>query len=803
MNPNTFRTLEFEAVRGWLLTYAGSSMGRARIEGLSPLVEPQAVREALLTTTDARAVLETAGRQPYHDLPDVTLLLTKAGWEGFALEPRELLDVASFADGATEIGRGLTGTGVARIVARAQRIGDFAMLAGSLRRAILPSGEVADDASPRLSEIRRALVRLKSQLQSLMESFVRDRDSERVLQEKLVTTRNDRYVLVIKADQRGQVPGIVHGRSGSGASFFVEPLAAVELNNDIVSLQEDEKAEVRRILEELTAAVGERQEALLDSSALLGELDGLQAMALASRDVDGVPPTMTGELRVELRRARHPMLMAVVTERLAQPRRSQRDAVPIDVLLAPSAPVLVISGPNTGGKTVALKTVGLLAMMAQCGLHIPAAEGSTLPIFRRVFADIGDDQSIAESLSTFSAHLATIREMTRDLQTPALILLDEVGAGTDPTEGGALGVAVVDYFRRRGAMVLATTHHGLMKAYSQSTPGVASASFGYETDTYEPTYQLHLGQPGRSLALEMTERLGLPAEIVTDARARLSEKDAQAEAMLRRLDSEQAALAEREARLAEQEQALRAAEEAQGAAARADEVERQRRLEAFAAELRRKSEDLARKAADAVREAIGRVETSRRAASAEASRARTRAVEAIREARDEALQGVGASPAAPPPATRAAVAGDRVRVSDLGIVGEVVAVHEGGELELAVSGKRVRAPQRAVTLIEGGRPAAGRGADVKVSRAGPTAATAAEINLVGLRVDEAIPRVDKLLDEAAMTEHREVRVIHGFGQGKLRQAVAELLGGHPHVARFRPGGPGEGGGGVTVVELKD
>ena len=802
MNRNTFRTLEFDSVRRWLVSHAGSAMGRARLEGLAPLESPAAVREALRTTSEARSVLESTGRQPYHDLPDVTALLPRTRWEAFALDPRELLDIASFAQGATEIGRALAPSESSRIARRAQKIADFSLLSSTLRRSLLPSGEVADEASPRLGEIRRALLRLKSQLQSLMESFVRDKEADRVLQEKLITTRNDRYVLVLKAEQRGQLPGIVHGRSGSGASVFVEPLAAVDMNNDIVSLQDDERAEVRRILEALTAAVGARHDELAEAADVLGELDALQAAALASKDVEGIEPRITDELRLDLRRARHPMLLSVVTERLGQPRRSRREAVPISVSLEPGSPVLVISGPNTGGKTVALKTVGLFALMAQCGLHVPAAGGTTLPVFRRVYADIGDDQSIAESLSTFSAHLTAILEMTRDLAAPALVLLDEVGAGTDPTEGGALGVAVVDYFHRRGAMVLATTHHGLLKAYSQSTPGVASASFGYSADTYEPTYELRLGQAGRSLALEMTERLGLPAELVADARARLSDKEAQAEALLKRLAADQIALAEREERIAEQERDLAAAVEAQRAAARADEADRQRRLESFAAELRRKTEDMARRAADAVREAIQRLETSRRAASSEGSRARTQALEAIREARDEALASVGASPAAPPPAARDAVAGDRVRVRDLGIVGEVVAVHEGGELELAVSGKRLRAPQRAVSLIEGGTGPHRAATNIKISRAG-SSETPAEINLVGLTVDEAIPRVDKLLDEAALADHREVRVIHGFGQGKLRQAVAQLLNGHPHVASFRAGGPREGGGGVTVVELKD
>jgi DNA mismatch repair protein MutS2 len=804
MNRNTFRTLEFDAVRRWLLTHAGSPAGRQRIEALAPATNADAAREALRTTTEARRVLETAGRQPYHDLPDVEALLPKTTWQGFALEPRELLDVASFADGATEIGRHLVRTDAQRIATRAQRIGDFTHTAAQVRRAVLPSGEVADDASPRLAEIRRSLVRLRSHLQSLMESFVRDKDADRVLQEKLITTRNDRYVLLIKADQRGQVPGIVHGRSGSGASFFVEPLPAVELNNDIVSLQDEERAEVRRILEALTAAVGDRRDELAEAVIVLGELDALQAAALASKDVDGVEPRLVDMLRIELRRARHPMLITAVTDRLEQSRRSTKEAVPIDVVLQPEAPVLVISGPNTGGKTVALKTVGLLSLMAQCGLHIPAAEGSTLPVFQRVYADIGDDQSIAESLSTFSAHLAAIREMTRDLPRPALVLLDEVGAGTDPTEGGALGVAVVDHFRQRGAMVLATTHHGLMKAYSQSTPGVASASFGYDPETFEPTYELRLGQPGRSLALEMTERLGLPAEIVADARSRLNDKEAQAEALLRRLESENEALLERERGLAAQESALQAALEAQRAEARADEQERRRRLDAFTAELRRRSDDLARRAADAVRDAVQRIEISRKATTAEGARARTQAIDAIREARDEALESVGAAPTTPPPTGRDPVPGDRVRVVDLGVVAEVLAVHDD-DLELSVSGKRLRAPRRAVTLV-GPAPSNSRGSTttsaVKVSRAS-TSTAAVEINLVGLTVDEALPRVDKMLDEAALADHHEIRVIHGFGQGKLRRAVAELLNGHPHVATYRAGGAGEGGGGVTVVELKD
>ncbi|HWX24080.1 MAG TPA: endonuclease MutS2, partial [Vicinamibacteria bacterium] len=411
---------------------------------------------------------------------------------GLHLEPRALLDVASFLEGGGEVARRVARVETTpRLAALARGVKDLDRLAGSIRRCILPTGEVADDASPRLREARRTVSRLRSSLDALMDSFLRSRDTERALQEKLVTTRNDRYVLLVKAEQRGMVPGIIHGSSGSGASLFVEPLPAVEINNEMVAASEQEREEVLRVLQALTADVGQEADALSETVEILGELDFVQAKALLARDMEAVEPRLaSGGEGLDLRGARHPLLMPALTERLGLPRRALTEPVPVDLRVGQEARVLVISGPNTGGKTVALKSVGLLALMGQSGLHIPAQEGSTLPVFRKIYADIGDDQSIAESLSTFSAHLKSIVEMTRDTEEPALVLLDEVGGGTDPTEGGPLGVSVVEYFRERGAFVVATTHHGLLKAYAQSTPGVTCGSFGYDPDTYEPTYRL-------------------------------------------------------------------------------------------------------------------------------------------------------------------------------------------------------------------------------------------------------------------------------------------------------------------------
>ncbi|HUG53678.1 MAG TPA: Smr/MutS family protein [Vicinamibacteria bacterium] len=809
MNSNTFRTLEFEAIRALVLSHVGSAAGRSRIEALTPHTEPGAVRAALSRTTEGTAVLRTLGRQPYHDLPDISPALVEARVEGHFLEPLALADVASFAEGAIEIGRRVSRAEAAPELARlASGIADASETAAAIRRAILPGGEVADDASPRLGEVRRTLVRLKAQLQSVMESYLRGKDADRLLQDKLVTTRNDRYVLLLKAEHRGSIPGIIHGSSGSGASFFVEPLPAVEVNNDIVSWGDEERAEVVRILRALTGRVRDRADHLGRAVEILGELDALQAMALTARDMDALAPEVVpAAAGLRLVDARHPLLMTSVVERVGIARRSTREPVPVSIAVDGGSTVLVISGPNTGGKTVALKTVGLLALMAQSGLHVPAAPGTSLPVFRRIYADIGDEQSIAANLSTFSAHLANIVAMTRDLATPALVLLDEVGAGTDPTEGGALGVAIVDMFKERGAMAIATTHHGLMKAYAQSTPGVTPASFGYDPATYEPTYRLEIGTAGRSLALEMAERLGLPLETVQDARRRLDLKEAQAEALLKKLEEDQALLRAAEEDLARRRVEVESAEARVGLAEREIAARKKTEVEAFARELRRRGEDAVRKAAQSIEDTIRRLEQERRSSAAAVAKARSTVARLVREATDEVLAGPGVGLVQPEPERAEApiALGARVKVRSLGVTGEVMGLH-GGEAELAISGKRMRVPRGELVAL-GEPPPSRRGGAVQVSRSPAASSDAsggggsAEVNLVGLTVDEALPRVDKALDQAALAEKTELRVIHGFGQGTLRRAVAEFLEDHPHVAHVRVGA--EGRGGVTVVELKE
>ena len=389
-----------------------------------------------------------------------------------------------------------------------------------MRHAIDVNGEVVDEASPALASIRQRLRRQRAKLRTTLDQFTRGRDTARYLQEQVVTSRHGRFVMMVRAEHKAAIPGIVHGASASGASLFLEPMATVEINNDIVALEEEEAEEIFRILLALTDRFRHRGGDFRVSLAVAEELDLLQARARLAHVMNAVAPVLASTGHVELKEARHPLLIQAVVDRLedAAERRATK-LVPVDIVLAPPARVLLITGPNTGGKTVALKTAGLLALMAQAGLHIPAAEGSTLPVFRTLFADIGDEQSISASLSTFSAHITNIAAMDRALQVPALVLLDEVGTGTDPAEGGALATAIIAHFKERGALVFATTHYDALKTWGTATDGVTTAAFAFDPHTFAPSYRLVYGAPGRSLAIEISQRLGLPTSVIAASAA--------------------------------------------------------------------------------------------------------------------------------------------------------------------------------------------------------------------------------------------------------------------------------------------
>src|SRR6059036_753237 len=495
MQPGAFRALEFdrivEAVRGFALT----PMGAERLARLTPSTDPQRVAQLLASTTETTKYLAANALFPLRASADLPQILSSLAVEGRALEALRLLALASFLESVDE-----TRVAIRRapgafplLEAASGAVASFKGETGQTRDKIDPSGEVVDHASPELKLIRDRLRKQRTRLRGTLESYLRGKETAKYLQDQVVTERNGRYVLVIKSEHRSSIPGIVHGTSTSGASLFLEPLSTVEINNDIVALQEQEHEEIRRILLALTDAFRSRAGDLQRTIEAATELDVLQARARFSEHVDGIEPVLSTDGAFELQAARHPLLIPGI----GAPADS-KPPVPVTLKVIPPSTVLLITGPNTGGKTVALKTAGLLALMAQSGLRIPAADGSRLPVFRLVFADIGDEQSIEASLSTFSGHITNIASMDRALVVPALVLLDEIGSGTDPIEGGALGVAIVDHFRQRGATVIATSHYDALKTYASTTAEVTGAAFGFDAETFEPTYQLVYGSAGRS-----------------------------------------------------------------------------------------------------------------------------------------------------------------------------------------------------------------------------------------------------------------------------------------------------------------
>ena len=542
MHAGALRALEFDRIVEVIRGFAQTPQGEAQLAALQPATDPSAVAAALAATSETVRFL--AGNQiAVQAPPELEVVLGGVTVEGRPLEPLQLIALASFLSTVNTTCPAVRRARASFPILHAivERTASFDQEIADIRRKIDPSGEVVDDASPELRRIRESLRRQRTRLRGTLESYLRGKDTAKYLQQQIVTDRHGRYVLVVRAEHRGAIPGIVHGSSGSGASLYLEPLSTVEINNDIVALEQQEHEEVRRILLALTDAFRGRADDLERTVDAAAKLDVLNARARFSILVRGIEPKIAKDGRLELRAARHPLLIPAIRRHvrndLAESGASEempssgraaaadREPVPVDILLLPPVHVLVVTGPNTGGKTVALKTAGLLPLLAQAGLLIPVAEESQIPVFRSVFADIGDEQSIAHSLSTFSGHIANIVAMDGALQTPALVLLDEAGAGTDPIEGGALAMSIIEHFRLRSAMVIATTHYDALKTYASTTEGVTPAGFGFDPKTFAPTYRLNYGSPGSSLAFEIANRLGLPPSIIQRARAHRSEKE--------------------------------------------------------------------------------------------------------------------------------------------------------------------------------------------------------------------------------------------------------------------------------------
>jgi DNA mismatch repair protein MutS2 len=849
MNEQAFGVLEYDGLRALVRRAAQTPMGQARVDRLAPLAGLEEVHRALDAVTECVELRRRSGAMwSFSELTDPSESIARLRIEGAILDALPLLELARLCDQV----------GAARASIQAERADapvlwelvadlprELYSLAARVTAKILPSGELDDRASPELARIRHDINRLRSSITRSLENLMRR--SDEAIQDQLVTVRNDRFVIPVRSDHRGRVGGVAHGFSSSGATVFIEPLETIDSNNELQNLRETEEREITRILSTLTDELRRELPAIERAAAAVGELDFVNAKAALGLRFNCVQPFVGADAALELDAARHPLL----EENL---RAQGFEIVPVSFRLDAEHPVMVISGANAGGKTVVLKTAGLLALMALSGLHVPARAAS-FPFYRSVLADIGDSQSLAANLSTFTAHVANISRMLEHCRAPALVLLDEVGTGTDPEEGSALGVAVVDHFRRAcGAHVVATTHYSGLKQYAANETGVINASVEFDERTLQPTYRLLVGLAGSSSGIEIAGRFGFPRGIVEAAAARVNESSREASEYLRRIkrESEEAealrrALEEERAAVAEKYSTLdRDAERRERERQTTFEREMRERLAEFeqrSKELFSRIEDRAERARverEAARHAAELRREAQRAAAATTTTTGARSpsrhaptegtgarggggggVRVVRQANagetSAPRAGAGSEAFQPASVEREIVKGDTVRLRTLGKTGIVERI-AGADAEVRIGHVRLRekltnlelmerAPQgkqeparRAASQLEQMAAASARTADVRLSRSKDE--PAGELNLIGRTTDEAVDTVDKFLDEAYLNGIARVRIIHGHGTGALRRAIADFLRTHAHVESFAAAPPDQGGAGATLVELK-
>ncbi len=781
-------TLELPAILAMLARHAVSDAAKERALAVSPSTDAATVKRLLAETSAARGMMVKRGGPSFSGVKDVRASLSRADMGG-CLNIRELMDIAGVLGAARQArsyaagdGRGNEKTCIDGLF---NSLITNRFLEDKITGSIAGEDELADAASPELASIRRLIRAASARVRDALQKIISSPSYAKALQDPIITTRSERYVVPVKAEFKNAVPGLVHDVSASGATLFIEPMAAVKANNELRELRAREKAEVERILMELSADCAEHADDITRDFGILVSLDLIFAKAKLSYEYDGMEPEIS-ERAVALRRARHPLL-------------PKDTAVPIDLELGGDYDTLVITGPNTGGKTVTLKTIGLMCAMAACGLHLPVADGSCVPVFDAVLADIGDEQSIEQSLSTFSSHMTNIVRILNECGPSTLILFDELGAGTDPTEGAALAISIIEYARARGAVIAATTHYAELKVYATTAKGVMNASCEFDVATLRPTYRLLVGIPGKSNAFAISERLGVPAEIIADAKGRVGTESASFEATIEKLESVRQAL---ERDRDEAQRKLREAEENRKESAKI-KIELSMRLEKAELKAKRDAERIIAEARETAEAAFAEIDEMRaRMNDEEDHRAANEARAALRRRLNEAEESFAEKPAMPEEKrgpTRPAVVGDTVELLSMGVKAEVTGINKDGSLSLRAGIMNVTARQEEVRVTEA-QP------KKKVASTGNTtfrqAAVAPELDLRGMETLEAIPVMERYIDSAVMGKLHTVTIIHGKGTGALRQAVQQALRKNKAVRSFRLGRYGEGETGVTVVELK-
>ena len=784
----SMETLELPRVLSLLADQAVTEEGKERARRLRPETDPAEVALRLKETTAAVNKMVLRGSPSFSGVKPVAGSLQRADMGG-SLNTRELLDIAGVlaaARSAKEYGES-DGEEKSPIDVLFHSLHPNRFLEDKITGSIVGDGELADSASPELASIRRHIRATESKVRDILQKIISSSQAK-YLQESIITQRSGRYVVPVKSEFKNEIPGLVHDLSGSGSTFFIEPMGVVKANNELRELQAKEEKEIDRILAELSAEAASFREDITLNYDLLIRLDSIFARGKLSARMGAMEPGLSAK-SLCLRRARHPLL-------------PPKTAVANDLSLGEKFDTLVITGPNTGGKTVTLKTIGLLTLMAQCGLHIPAGDGSTIRVCQRVLADIGDEQSIAQSLSTFSSHMSNIVGMLAETDGETLVLFDELGGGTDPVEGAALAAAIIEHARSLGALVAATTHYAELKVYAMTTPGVENASCEFDVETLAPTYRLLVGIPGKSNAFAISQRLGLPQEIIQQAAARVSAENVRFEDVLTKLDQQRQDLEK------EQRQAAQLRLEMEQAAAKAQEYRDSLQKEKEKNEARAKAEarailDEARRTADEVFRELG--DMRKKAQKEQDWQAVNDQRAGLRHRLNEAEDKLGVrEKAAPPPMLRPAQKGDTVTILKTGTQGTVLSVNKDGVLQLQAGILRITAKQEEVRVVEGETQTqkAARQYIQRTEHKLRSLGAKAEVDLRGMTTDEAEMTLSQFLDRAIMGNLTQVTVIHGKGTGAVRKAVHTYLKRCKGVASFRLGRYGEGEDGVTIVALK-
>ena len=775
MNERSLRVLEWDKIKQKVAEKASFTLGKELVMQLEPVNDFDEVQRRLRLTSAALEQLWKYNDPPFGGAANIFPVLERAAIGGL-LDGEELLQVSGLLYCASQMRRYLAKS--AAFEDYLVQIVDSPELLKELNRCLDDEGQLKDNASPDLAKIRRQMRNLAGKVREKLENIVSSSSYQKMLQDNIITLRNGRYVVPVKQEYRSQFSGIIHDQSGSGATVFMEPSAVVELNNQLRLVEQEEQREIQRILRELSRAVEQQVPQLKQSLHILAELDLIFAMAKYSKSIDGTEPRLNQEGKVRIKQGRHPLLTGKV--------------VPIDLWLGDEFYMLIITGPNTGGKTVTLKTLGLFAIMTQAGLHIPAQAGSEMPVFDQILADIGDEQSIEQSLSTFSSHMINIVNIVEQATSRSLVLLDELGAGTDPTEGAALATALLEHFRIKAVTTVATTHYSELKNYAYAHPEIENASVEFDLATLKPTYHLSIGVPGKSNAFAIAQRLGLPKTIVDLARSQLTDEHLKVDDIINEIEQNQ-----RETRLARLE-----AEELRNQLA----VEKAR-YEKLSQKLTAQREQLLEQARREAEQLVKNTKQELDLLIGELRRQQNIDLEKIvQEKREQLIQQQEAlkakksgKPAAPK--LTGLKAGEEVRIKSLNQAGYVLEVSDEEALIQAGIMKvnvkltdlvRVNQPQQVTVQRHTGRSRVGVG---KSNTIRP------ELDLRGFTVEEATLSVDKYLDDAFLSSLEQVRIIHGKGTGALREAIQDQLAAHPHVKSFRLGDPSEGGSGVTTVTL--